>query len=156
MPAVSRREQILDAVIARLEAITTVGGFTTNAGAEVHLGEAPAFGPDDARSHIRVVVGDDEVGSHQAKLLIVLPLSIQAIVPVTTSMDLGLAYRDAERVLADIKRAIELSDRTLSGLVKDHGLVRGSTRTMEREPGSEFVGVAIEYRAPMHEEWGAP
>lgn len=156
MPATSKREQLLDATLVRLQAITIAGGFNTNAGAEVHLGEAPAFGPDDARSHIRLVVEDDEVGTHQAKLLIVLPLSIQAIVPVTTAMDLGRAYRDAERVLADIKRAMELSDRTVGGLVKDFGLVRGATQTLTREPGSEFVGVSIQYRAPMHEAWGAP
>jgi hypothetical protein len=103
-----------------------------------------------------VVVEDDEVGTHQAKVLLVLPLSIQAIVPVTSAMDLGRAYRDAERVVADIKRAYELLDRKFGGLLNGEGIMRGSTRTIPREPGSEFVGVEIRYLAPMHETWGAP
>lgn len=156
MPTTSKREQFLDQVLSRLAAITVDNGFNTDAGEEVHLGEAPEFGPDDATSHIRVVVDDDEVGPHQAKLFVGLPISIHAIAPVTTAMNLGLAYRDAERVLADIKRAIELDDRTFGGLVKDKGIVRGSTRTLPRDPGSDFVGVSIEYHAPMHETWGAP
>lgn len=156
MPTAAKREQILDALLARLEAITVAGGFSTDAGASVHLGEAPQFGPDDPGTAIVVAVEDDEVSQFQLKGFITLPLTIQAMVAITTAVDLGLAYRDAERVLADVKRAVELEDRTLGGLVAWHGLERGTTTTLKREPGSEFVGVAIQYLAPMHETWGAP
>jgi len=156
MPSPSKREQILDAIIARLEAITAGATFTTSAGGAVYLGEVPALGEDDPREAIVVVVEDDEVGQfHANKGFLTLPITIQAIVAVG-NVKLRVCYRDAERVLADVKRAIELPDRTLGGLVAWHGLERGTTQVLKREPGSEFVGVSIQYRAPMHETWGAP
>lgn len=157
MPAASQRELLLDALIDRLEAITVVGGFNTNAGQAVHLGELPVYGDDsDPAAAIAVVVEDDDVKQFQHKGLIDLPLSIQAFAKVTTAIGLRLAYRDAERVLADIKRAVELPDRTMGGLVKWLGLERGTTTTLKREAGSQFVGIAINYVAQMHETWGAP
>lgn len=152
----SRRERFLDDVVARLQAITVANGFSTDAGLSVHLGYQPVFGPDDPAAAIVVIPGDDEVGQFQLKGFITLPLSIQSVVAVTTSLDLGTGYRDSERALADIKRAMELDDRNFGGLLAWHGIERGVTQTLPREPGSLEVGVAIEYRAPMHEKWGAP
>lgn len=153
----SRREAILDALKARLEAISTASGFNTNAGASVHLGEAPPFGPDDPQAAIVMVVEDDEVVFQGLGLQITLPISLQAVVASSaTVVELGLAYRTAEAILGDIKTAVELSDRTLGGMVGGTGLERGVTQTLKREPGSEFVGVAIQYRARYHESWGNP
>jgi hypothetical protein len=151
----ARRREILDAVLARLEAILTADGFVTDAGANVHLGDAPPFGPDDAREAIVVVVEDDEPKWQADGFFIELPLSIQAVV-ATGGVELGTAYQTAEAILEDIKTAVELADRKLGGLLAWHGLERGSTRTLQREPGSEFVGVAVEYRCPYRENWGNP
>jgi hypothetical protein len=159
-PPKSTREKILDAVVARLAVIATDHEditFASAAGQSVHLGEAPPFGPDDPLEAIVVAVGDDDPRFQGEAFLIVLPLSIQAIVAVPAGqLEIGAAYRAAEAILADVKRAIELEDRTLGGLVKWHGLERGSTRTLRREPGSEFVGIEIGYSAPYAESWGAP
>lgn len=155
MPSQSRRELILEAIVARLEAIAVSHDtieFATNAGASVHLGAAPGFGPDDPTQAIVVVAGDDEAAFQGEGFLVRLPIGIQAIV----SADLSAPYASAEAVLADIKRAIELTDRTLGGLVAWNGLERGVTRTLQRDEGSTFVGVEIEYSAHYTEGWGAP
>ncbi len=155
-PEPSRRELILDKTIERLEAISTNDGFATDAGKSVWLGEAPPFGDeeDDPRSAIVVLVEDDEVTSQVGAIFVDVPLTIQAVVAVSTPLEYRKAYRDAERMLADIKRAMELTGRTMAGV--NGFLRRGVTRTLPREPGSAFVGVSIEYRCSVKESWGNP
>ena len=143
----SRRELLLDAVVERL----------THTGAAVFLGEAPGFGPDDPSEVIVVVVQPDEVVHQGQGFLVTVPLSIQAVVDVSLSaLDFSVAYRRAETMIAAIKRAMEVEDRTLGGLIAWNGLERGSTEPIARDPGSQFVGVSIGYRAPIREGWGAP
>lgn len=147
MPLPSKREQLLDAVVALLE--------ETNY--QVYLGEAPALGMDDPDEVIVVTVEPDEVEHQGEGFLVTVPLSIQAVVKAgTTALEASNAYRVAERVIAAIKRAMEVEDRTIGGIVAWNGLERGSTAPLEREPGSEFVGVSVQYRAPIEEGWGAP
>ena len=147
MPDQSQRERLLDVTKTRLE--------TT--GYAVYLGEAPAFGEDDPDEVIVVMVEPDEVEHQGEGFLVTVPLSIQAVVKAGVSAwDLSRAYRSAETVIAAIKRAMEVEDRTLGGVVAWNGLERGSTAPLEREPGSEFVGVSVQYRAPIEEGWGAP
>jgi hypothetical protein len=69
--------------------------------------------------------------------------------------DLDDPYLAVEAVLGDIKRAIELEDRSLGGLV-DQRFERGRTRPFEREEGSTAVGVIVPYIVPYYESWGAP
>lgn len=149
--AASTREQILEVVLARLRAIAQVDGFSTNAGAAVYLGEAPALGPDDRDVAIVIGIGDDAVRYQGEQLYLDLPLEIGAL----AKADLSAPYLAAEAVLADIKRAMELTDRTLGGLVKRQ-MERSPTRTLPREPGSTAVGVAITYVCPYTEVWGNP
>lgn len=155
MPDASRRERVLDEVLSRLSAIEAGADYATSAGSSVHLGEAPVFGDEsDPKEAIVVVVGEDEVKFHGNGLLLMLPLRIQAQVAVSR-LELGTAYQYAEAIVADIKRAMELDDRTLGGTLNGF-LERGPTRTIARDVGSEYVGVEIEYRAPMKEDWGNP
>jgi hypothetical protein len=58
-----------------------------------------------------------------------------------------------EQIIADIKQAIETSDRGLGGLLA-RPLVRGRIRFSHREPGSTVVGASVEYRATFAESWG--
>jgi hypothetical protein len=117
-------------------------------------GVLPSGDPDEV---IVVMVEPDEVEHQGEGFLVTVPLSIQAVVKAGVSAwDFSRAYRSAETVIAAIKRAMEVEDRTLGGVVAWNGLERGSTAPLEREPGSEFVGVSVQYRAPIEEGWGAP
>lgn len=155
-PQPSKRQEILAAMLSRLEVIRADSGFNTDAGREVFLNEMPSGGEDDPDEAIVMVVEDDEPRLQGEHVLINLPLDIQAIVKApATSRALRQAYLAAEGVLQDIKRAVELTDRRLGGLVKWQ-IDRGTTRTIPREPGSPYVGVAIRYALPYQEQWGRP
>lgn len=153
----STRQRILEVVKARLEAIVegqpSADGvvFATSAGELVFMNETPALGPDDPDIAIAVVVGDDAPNRTGEHVSLELPLELQAI----AKADLEEPWAAAEMVLADIKRAMELRDRTLEGLVRPR-MERGVTRTLEREPGTPVVGVGIAYLCPYIEQWGAP
>lgn len=149
----TRRRLILEAIVARVQAIQIVDGFETDAGVHVYLGEAPALGPDDEAQAIAVVVGDEEPNwpLHGKANQIRLPISVQAIAKV----DLDQPWLAVEALIGDIKRAVELENRTLGGLV-DSPLERGPVLTLPKEPGSTTVGAAVNYRALFKESWGAP
>lgn len=147
----SQRRDILEAVLARLGTILTSNGFATDAGGTLFLGAVPELGPDDPSVAVAIIVGDDAVTFQGENMFIALPLHIAAV----AKADLDEPWIAVEDVLSDIKKAIELTDRTLGGLVQRQ-LLRGTTRTVPRDPGSLTVGVAVEYRAPYREAWGNP
>lgn len=152
MASASRRRRILEALKSRLTAIHG-STFETDAGYRVFLGYVPMLGPDDPDSAIAILPGDDQIEHRGARFGIVLPVEVFAIAKAS----LEEPWKVVEGVIADIKRAIELSDRTLGGLLPhDHALGRGSTRTLEREPGSPFVGAAITYEIAYTEAYGQP
>ncbi len=145
------RQAILDAIRTRLAGITVANGFATDAGLTLLLGETPRLGSDDPDIAIAIVVGADDPQYQGANLSITLPVELHAI----ARPDLDQPWVAVETVLADIKRAIELEDRTLDGLVPRR-LERGSTQTLERETGEDVVGVSVTYLASYVEGWGAP
>jgi hypothetical protein len=147
----SRRQLILEVLRDRVAVITKAAGFDTDAGRTVFVGEAPELGDDDPDEAIALIVGDESPTYQGENLYTEFPINIAALVKA----DIDQPYLAAEAVLGDIKRAVELEDRSLGGLVKLR-LQRGPTRTMRREPGSATVGIAIEYRAPHVEAWGNP
>lgn len=147
----SRRQLILEAIRTRLEAIQIDDGFQTNAGSQLFMGEAPTLGEDDPDVAIAIVVGDDNPSYQGEQTMLAMPVMVQAI----AKADLDDPYVAAEAVLADIKKAVELADRTLDGLVRRQ-IQRGATRTLPREPGSTTVGIGITYVAPYTELWGTP
>lgn len=144
------RQAILEELRLRVRTIAIANGFTTDAGGKVFLGEAPQLGEDDPDQAIALVVEDDDV-KDSGFLYVTLPVAVQAL----AKADLNEPWLAIEAILGDVKRAIELADRTLGGLLK-HDLVRGPTRTLSREPGSTTVGVAITYRCQYLEGWGTP
>jgi hypothetical protein len=154
MPSV--RQQILTELLARLATIAIAGGFQTDAGQLVRAGETPQLGPDDPDAAIAVLVRDDlpfdMSGFGEAPegiTVTVLPIEIQAVVKA----DLEQPLVSVESVNADIRQAIETSDRSLGGILAK-ALTRGRTRTYGRQPGSTVVGSGVEYRAVFAEGWG--
>lgn len=149
--ALTWREDVLAAYEARLQAIRTASGFLTDAGTRVVVLEHPAFGPDDGDFAIVVMPGDTEVQYVGEHVSAEWPIEIQAIVRV----GLTDGWRLLEWLLADVKKAIELPDRTLGGLIKAKpGIRRGAERVLPREDGSAVLGLGITYRQPLIEPWG--
>jgi len=147
----STRQTRLEELRARLQGISVAGGYATDAGAEVFMGEAPAMGENDPDVAIAMIIGDD-VGRRQGKAIFVtLPIEVQAIAKV----DLDEPWAAIEAVLGDIHKAIEVDDETMH--VNDkRGLEVGTTRTMPREPGSLSVGVGVTYVLSYARAWGQP
>jgi hypothetical protein len=153
----SIRQRILEAFKARLEAIHGQG-FQTNAGHRVYLGvDAELSADEDLHSAehdtaaIQISVGDDEPDHQMEHVQVKMPVVISAVSLAT--------YREPwtaiEATLGDIKRAVELEDRTLGGLVPEE-IERGVTSTRPREAGSEVVGLEITYDVLYTEAWGQP
>jgi len=149
--AAARRQQILEAIQTRLQAIRVGGGYNTDAGLAVYLGESPVLGPDDPDVAIAIVPIDDAVDAQVKGLLIALPVEIEAL----AKADLAEPWVAVEQILQDIKRAHELEDRTLGGLLSS-AFERGTTRSLPRQPGSTTVGAGIGYLCRYKEAWGNP
>jgi hypothetical protein len=147
----TRRSLILQAFVTRLSAITVDNGFETDAGATIYLGEAPALGPDDPAVAIALVVDDDHPTYQGEQVFNQLPIDICALAKV----DIDQSWLAVEALIGDIKRAMELPDRTLGKLVPRQ-IIRGVTRTLPRETGSTTIGALVRYTAPFVEVWGNP
>jgi len=147
----TRRERILEAFVERCRAIETKDGFATDAGWNVSLGAITVLGPDDPDVQIAVAPDDDVVKKEGPGLGIQLPVDIWAV----AKANLENPHLAIEAVLGDIKKAVELADRTLGGLVPQQ-IERGTTHVMPREPGSVIVGAAITYLVFYKEAFGDP
>jgi len=148
----SAREAILTEVQARLKKVLVSGGFNTDAGAIVSMGESPAMGPDDPDESISIVIDPDGVGHQGERIVVTLPVRVFALVRADSTASPWLSV---ERIVTDIKRTIE-TDHDLDGNLVNRGLTRGSTSPLERESGSEFVGAEVLYTAMFAEDWGSP
>lgn len=147
----SKRAAILGAFEARLAVIRKQDGFRTDAGRQVFVGEVPQLGPDDQAHAVAILPQVDEVRWVGRRLGIVWPMVFAAVVRGECT-DVWL---EVEQVLADLKTAIELPDRSLGGLLQ-HPFERGTTQSLERETGSLVSGVAVTYQLVYTEDWGAP
>lgn len=154
MPSV-RQALIQDLVLDRLAAIQVADGFNTDAGATVFFGMAPDMGLDDPPAALAVIVGDDARQQNPSKFVqVVVPIEIQGLVSVdrTRIAEPGIVR---EELLADVEKAMELSDGTQQvGLKKN--LEAGPVRAFNREPGSTFIGFGITYLLRYGRPWGAP
>lgn len=149
----TRRKSILEVLVGRLEAIRTSSGFDTDAGAKVYFGEVPALGESDPDQAIALVPGVEEpqwqVDGHAMRVR--LPVHVAAI----AKADLAEPHAAIESLIGDIKRAIELEDRTLGGLIS-FPMERGVVQAMPRESGSTTVGATLTYLVAWKEGWGNP
>jgi hypothetical protein len=154
--AQSRLELILEAAKGRLEAISTTGGYSTDAGQAVYLGAVPALGPHDDTAAIALLPGFENLKVVGGFNQFTLVLQIQALVFVPSDERLSDSFLTALAMLADIRKAMELEDRTLGGKLGGNGLEAGLPSLVERETGSQFVGVQMEYRGLVKNDWGNP
>lgn len=145
------RTEILSAIVTRLQAIRIADGFDTDAGDVVSLGEPQQLGEDDPEAAIVVAFGEDGSGKAGPAYLVTAPLLIHAVAKAS----LEGAWEAIELILGDIKRAIELEDRRLGGILTGD-MVRGSASPFPREPGSLTVGVTLTYSLQWKEGWGLP
>jgi hypothetical protein len=145
----SARSSAIAEMRTRLRLIRKVNGYSTDAGDHVFLGETPQLGPDDPDEAIAIVVGEDEPTVQGPKVILSLPVQVQAHVKVTAADP----WMSVENLVADIKKAVE-TDHDLGRRVND--LQRGPVAPLEREDGSEVVGCGVEYRLVYAEKWGAP
>lgn len=150
--ATSKRQRILEACKARLSVVETPPYYAGFDEILVLLGEVTELGPDDPPAAISIVAGEDSVTRQGNKFLLTLPIELQAIVRV----DIEEPHAQGESLLAGIKRAFELADRTLNGLVTSDSIQRLSTRVLPRESGMTTVGVGVTYTVDYEETWGAP
>lgn len=148
MTKTPERVRILQACVDRLGLITTANGYETDAGLLVTIGELIELGADDPDVAISVVPGDDTKTFDAKKSSLELPIELQAVTKVGPSD----ALLKVEYVLADIKRAFETEDRRLA----DYPILRGATRRLEREAGSNVGGVGVTYTVQYSEAWGNP
>jgi len=146
----TRRVLILERLGTLAGAIQIANGYDSDAGLRVYIGTAPELGPADPDYAIAIVPGD-ELADEQGRITNTLPVAVQAI----GKSDAADAWINLELLLGDLKKAIELEDRTLGSVLK--GIMkRGVTRSIERPPGATTIGLEIFYLCPYVDEWGNP
>lgn len=151
MSTASTRCRVLEALVERLSAISVNAGFKTDAGAAIVFGEAPQLGDADPPEAIAIVIGeDDPTAQAPIAMMVRTPFEVHAVAKVTPADP----FTPVEAVLADIKRAVELPDRSFGGLVSK--AERGASRSSPREPGATTAAVAITYVLTWKEGWGVP
>jgi hypothetical protein len=162
----SLRRQILETFKARLSVITKENGFLTDSGKLIFLGATQTLtdaergyaGAGEAETALSLGIGPDDVGEHlsigDGGADDHIPIQLTVQVAAIAGADLSNPIIALENVIHDIKKAVELQDRTLSGLVA--GMFRGSTQPFDREEGSTIVGATVSYGLLYSEVWGDP
>lgn len=152
----SIRKRILAEVKARLEQVTTELGFNTDAGKFIFLNVRPNLGPDNPDAVIAIVPQDESPVLLTAQTIGGdWPIEVIAIANASENRD--EPWLIVEDVLADIRRAIELEDRTFGGaLVSPFDMEVGIARTFGRESASESVAVSQTYTFRTQRVWGHP
>lgn len=155
----SKREQILEAIIQRLQRILQPD-YRTNLGAKILVGRMPRFGENDATQVIAVIPKEDQVSPEQNnKVAILWPIDIAVLL---SPDDFDEPWSTVEAGIMDVKRVIEdPDDPTYGGLLRGGrgnpgGPVRGSTESFPRHSGSEVVGALVTWGFPYVEVRGAP
>jgi hypothetical protein len=147
----TKRLDILGAITTRLQVIAIADGYETDAGAALYTGEPPQLGEDDPDAAIAVALGEDSPSKAGPGYLVEAPLLVHAVAKAS----LDDPWEAIELVLGDIKRAIELEDRHLAGLLVSD-MRRGPATPFARDPGSLSVAVTLTYQLEWKEAWGNP
>lgn len=148
-----RRQRIVEVFLSNLGGISVEEGFRTDAGLNLYCGAVPELGTEkgDPELALALIIGEDVITWAGLKAFITLPIGIHILAKGTRAE----SWLTVEAALADVKKANELEDEFLGGLLTSR-LKRGSTNTRPRESGSLMVGAQIDYEARYAESWGAP
>jgi hypothetical protein len=153
-----------DSIRKRIRAEVNARMSTGDAGERVQhrrrtlpvCGRAPKLGPDDPDCAIAIV-------SHDESPVLLTWQSIGGDWPIeiigiaNASPNRSEPWLLAEDVLADIRCAMELEDRTFGGaLVSPQDMEVGAARTFERESAAEAIAVSQTYTFRTQRVWGHP
>lgn len=112
------RKQIIDALATRLATIRKSAGYNTEMGANVIAAMSGLSGQD--LPAIVYEPGVEDCTHQYNKHVLIMPVVIYAVVPVTTN-----AINDSESALADVIKCVCGSDRTLGGLCQSIKYLQG-------------------------------
>lgn len=139
----------MDAIITRLQAITTGNGYNTNAGNQVYAG-LRGFQDDEDFPLISVFSGDELVekltfNSWRAERTVIIECYVKDKTAPTNSLEL---------LIEDIQQALEQPDETLGGLVEllDYS---GISIIDPPDPGSEISALVVTYYFSYQRVYGA-
>lgn len=144
------RLRILQAIAARLQAITEPAGWCTNVGDAIFMGYVPALGESDPAEAVAILPGGDTPQSSYLKKSQTLTVEIHVLVRLSAR-----CWDRVEMARADVMKAVESGDRMLDGLARSHVTYEG-TAMRELEPGSLDTGLVVTYAVPYTESWGNP
>lgn len=146
----TQAQQAIAAIVARLEAISVVGGYNTDAGDQVHLGRRGFDAESDTFPLLSVFSGAEQVERLTAgRYRCTREIRITGYVDDTTTPTVAL-----EELVEDVQRAVEQADETLGGLV--HSLeYTGLDEPEPRDDGGTVSGVVVTYSIEYDREYGA-
>lgn len=148
----SKRKQILLALAARLEAITKLNGYNTDAGEHVEHGRH-VVGEGDVLPRLVLVPGDVDpieknLGGGEVRRWVLVVSGLIADDPINPLV--------AEDLLADIKRALFRSDDVrLGGLAIQVESLAGETVT-DAQDGGKVAACTVPLAVRYSEGYGAP
>jgi len=142
---------IISAIKARLETITKLGGFNTDAGDNVIIGRRT---PDQTELPILCVFDieddPDEAERYLPEMMITLTTAVEAYVNVGTD-----PMTAVHNIIDDIKTAVlDVTDRTLGGLTLDFGY--GGREIQWPEDAGTVISVRVLFVCLYRETYGAP
>lgn len=142
---------ILEAVAARLRAITVAGGYYTDAGLHVSIGPRDLT-TDDPLPQLAVGFGQVVPVAQGRQVQRQVDLRVEAI----AAADFDDPLLPLADVLEDIDRALFVPiDKSLGGLLAmPHGLKAGPVEAQPREPGSRVVSAVVGATAQYVEAYG--
>lgn len=145
--------RILQAVAARVQAISQADGHYSDVGADVRLDRYEPNVEDLPASLVFLgerVREDHRPGAAKAQQSLVIAAYVKA--------DSRGSEEIAIQLLADIQRAVELEDTTLGGLLQgtQYGLAWAGDEILQPNQGEHIVGAQVTYAIPHIRKSGDP
>jgi len=152
MPA-TKLLRIINAVASRVQEIQIANGYYTDAGLDVRLDEREPHEDDVPCASVWLDPG--EIGQTQnSRQRVTQSINVVAYGVLTGRG----AQVDGAELLADIQRAVETDDRTLTGLLLDsvYGIQAQTFEVIMPESGVNAVAARITYAIPHVRKSGDP
>ena len=141
--------QIIDGIATRLAAIDGTGDFHT-APTAVYQGNRTL---DDDELALVVFSGKEKGGdASHPRIAAELEVHVEGQHPLADKED---GERQANLLIADVQRAVELADRTLGGLARRFVKYAGRVVAYPQD-GARLVHVRVSYNVGYHRTFGNP